>query len=66
MKQLLGTIKAKYDEYTRRRARMKGPINEEHQDMIEHRTMHRYLSINDNSMYVNQWCPISKTVMTMW
>ena len=66
MKQFLGTIKAKCDEDAQRRARLKGPRKKEHEDMIELRTMHRHLSINDNSMYVNQWCPIAKIAMTMW
>ena len=34
--------------------------------MIELRKMHCHLSINDNSMYVNQLCPIAKIAMTMW
>ena len=38
----------------------------EHQDMIELTKMHRHLSINDSSMYVNQWCLIAKIGMTMW
>ena len=38
----------------------------EHEDMKELRKMHRHLSINDNSMYVDQWCPIAKIAMTMW
>ena len=28
--------------------------------------MHRHLSINDNSNFVNQWCPIARIAMTMW
>ena len=54
MKPFLGTIKAKCDEDARRRARLVGPRQKEHQDMIALRKMHRNLSINDNSMYVNQ------------
>ena len=34
--------------------------------MIELRKMHRHLLQNDNSMFVNQWCPIDKIDMTMW
>ena len=65
MKQILGTIKAKCDEDARRRARMKGLRQTQHQGMIELRKMYRHLSINDNFMYVNQWCPIAKIAMTM-
>ena len=28
--------------------------------------MHRHLSMNDNSKYANQWCPIAKVAMTIW
>ena len=66
MKQFLGTIKAKYDEDSCRRVRLAGPRQKEHQDMIELRKIHLHLSINDNSLYVNQWCPIAKIAMTMW
>ena len=65
MKQFLGTIKAKCDEDARRTARLKGPRQKDHQNMIELKKMHRHLSINDNSMYVNQWCPIAEIAMTM-
>ena len=45
---------------------MKGSNKKEHQDMTELKKLHRHLSINENSMYVDQWCPIAKIVMTMW
>ena len=65
-KQFLGTSKAKCDEDLRKRARMKGPSKKEHQDMIKLKKMYRYLSINNNFMYVDQWNPIAKIAMTMW
>ena len=64
MKQFLGEIKAKFEEDAYIRARRKGP-KKEHQDMTELRKMHRHLSINDNSNFVNQWCPIARIAMTM-
>ena len=66
MKQFLVTVKVKCDEDERKRARMKGRNENEHHDMIEFRKMYRHLSINDNSMSMNQWCPIAKIAMTMW
>ena len=57
MKQFLGTIKAKCDEDESRRERIKWPNKKEHQDMIELRKTRRHLSINNNSMYVNQLTP---------
>ena len=45
VKQFLGTIKAKCDEDARRRARLKGPRQNEHQDMVKLRKIHRHLSL---------------------
>ena len=66
MKQFLGTIKAKCDEDISRSARMQGPRQNEHQDMIELRKVYRQLSMNDINTYLNQWCPSAKIAMTMW
>ena len=40
MKQFLGTLQAKCDEGARRRTKLKGPRQKEHQHMIELRIMH--------------------------
>ena len=66
VKQFLGIIKAKCDEDESRRATMKGPSKKEHQDMTELRKIYFLLSINDNPMHLNQWCPIAKIAITMW
>ena len=41
-------------------------LKKEYEDIIERRKMHSHSSLNDNAIYVNQWCPIAKMAMTMW
>ena len=45
---------------------MKMQVGEQECKRLTKKNIHHHVSINDNSMYVNQWCTIAQIAMTMW